>query len=925
MSVRRRSRFLGSMRLDVPILRSVESAVSNDFDELLKGLVTGEGNGYVLRGFELNMTGAIGAAASGLQMLVASGTIFHGTSRQSGTFYTVPSNAAPEVLNSTLNPKVLGGFVPNAVNYIGIEYERFADDATSDTVYFWNPTSKNEFSSNVPLASILRYNVVITTSVWAANVLPIARVTVDVAGNVVDVTDQRPMLFRLGTAGRTNPNPSYEYPWTNQTEGRAENPVTSTSSSLNPFRGGDKQIYSMKEWMDAIMSSLKELKGTIYWYSPNIGGSLVKIRQDLGNTVITGRGNISHDNTTAGRINWSQDIFLNLVGSRLSFRFNANPSSTDIVLGDDQVAYVKLVRGIDIVPNLVFTNGSAIVASVGAVAWTASLQAGDWVKLSSEDDTQYLQIQTVDSLSQVTLTTVYPNTSTGPSGAKAQYAWGVYETNPAPSTDRHIKIAARKDVPFDEDTFWFLYRVDNSGPKPRVYVRFLGSELEQGEDRDISDTVSEEIITYIGSTGETDDFPEYSNKLGALSTEVFDITTPAAASITSGQYFNIYSSQDFTEYYVWYNKDGAGGNPAVLGKTPIEVAISTGDTAGQVALATQLAIDAVADFDATVSLNVVTVTLSDAGTATDAANVDVSGLSIAVTQQGAGVPNTFISDGDSLTLAIKKLDQNLNALAGQDVNVYQEKLDVVTGPAANDNEVAGPVLAGTNIVIPYDARNSDSVKTFVVGSGELEIYLNGQKLGPDDFTEVGLSGADSITVQLSQDLIVGDQLVFRMDPSKSSSGGGSGSGEANTGTNVGTGSNVFRDKTGVTLNFRRINAGSGVTVTQNANDITISSAPSAPIYNVVTVNGSNYLATAANDYINVINNGADRTVTLPTAIGNSGKKLIIKKIDAGDTLFIASILNQTLDGTDITTSPLAVTVQYESVSIYSDGANWWIE
>lgn len=510
MGVRRRQIFRGSQRVDVPHLRSIESALSNDFDELLKGWVTGEGNQYVIRGFEINMTGAIGSSASGLQVIVASSSVFNGPSKQSGTFYTVPSNALPEVLNSVTNSKVSGGFTPNAVNYVGLEYERIVDDATSDTVYFWNATSKNEFSSNVPLAQTMRYKFVITTSVWAANVVPIARVNVDVAGNVVSVTDQRPLMYRLGTAGRGNPDPSYVYPWNNQTEGRLENNPTSTSSTISPFRGGDKQIYSMKEWFDAIMSSLKEIKGTTYWYSENAGGSLVRLRQDLANTVVTGRGFISHDDTVAGKINWNQDIFLSVITSRLAYKIVANPSSSDVVLTENRVAYLNLVRDIPILPNLIFTNGSPIVSSVGSVSWTTNLQAGDFVKLATDDETKYYKILTVDSLSQVTLEINYLGTTTS---QKAQYAFGVYETNPSPSTDRHVRIANREDVPFNDKAFWFLFRTDNGGTTPRVYVRFIGSELEQGEDREISDNTTLETLAYIGAPNEATSAPSYASNI----------------------------------------------------------------------------------------------------------------------------------------------------------------------------------------------------------------------------------------------------------------------------------------------------------------------------------------------------------------------------------------------------------------------------
>lgn len=512
MASKRRQRFLGSQRVDVPHIRSVESAVSADFDELISGLVTGP-QGLVVRGFELNMVGAIGSAASGLQMLVASGMILHTTSRLSGTFYKVGDNVAPEILNPTINTNVIGSFAPGSLNYVGIEYERIADADTADTVYFWNPTSKDEFSSNVPLANILRYRIVITTSVWAANVLPICTVEVDVAGNVSEITDQRDMLGRLGKAGRNTPDPSYTYPWDNHSEGRTESPSSTTSPGTNPFRGGDKQLFNLKEILDAIFSRIKEIDGSSFWYQESGAGSLVQLRQDLGNTVVTGRGLIGHDNVTPGQINWDEDFSLTRISSRLRYRLLANPSpGTDITLQDGQAAYLNLVREVPILPNLIYINSSDIVASVGNVSWTSPLVAGDWIKLAVDGDTRYVQILSVDSASQVTLTIPWPYASTGAPGAASVYSFGVYESNPAPSTNRHIQIAAREDVPFNEDVFWLFLRDDGGGATPKVFVRFIGSELEQGEDVQIGDNVSRELLEYIGTPDEATSSPDYSSE-----------------------------------------------------------------------------------------------------------------------------------------------------------------------------------------------------------------------------------------------------------------------------------------------------------------------------------------------------------------------------------------------------------------------------
>lgn len=49
-------------------------------------------------------------------------------------------------------------------------------------------------------------------------------------------------------------------------------------------------------------------------------------------------------------------------------------------------------------------------------------------------------------------------------------------------------------------------------------------------------------------------------------------------------------------------------------------------------------------------------------------------------------------------------------------------------------------------------------------------------------------------------------------------------GEANTASNVGTGSEIFASKVGVDLRFRTLIGGTGITITQNANDLTLTSA-----------------------------------------------------------------------------------------------------
>src|SRR3989344_9180094 len=76
------------------------------------------------------------------------------------------------------------------------------------------------------------------------------------------------------------------------------------------------------------------------------------------------------------------------------------------------------------------------------------------------------------------------------------------------------------------------------------------------------------------------------NGSSASVAEIQTVVCAAAGTITTGDYFLLYSAKDETAYYVWYNKAGGGGDPAPAGKTAIPVAVGGTDTDVQVATAT---------------------------------------------------------------------------------------------------------------------------------------------------------------------------------------------------------------------------------------------------------------------------------------------------------------------------------------------------
>ena len=890
MSVLRRFNALSQERVDVSDILSIESAVSNDFDQLIQSLTIVPGNAYVVRGFNISMANSIGNAASSLNLIVDPGALLAANASQSGTFFLVEAGTSPQQLNFATNTRVNGAFSPSSTNYVGIDYERMADDSTSAPSYFWDPASSSELIKNVPKAITMDFTINISSSIPPTNILPIAIVVTDSGNNVLSIEDCRPMMFSLGQGGFT-PNPGYTYPWP---EGQVAGPTVSTSSAIDPFSGGDKSIGSQKDFDDAVATQILGIIGGPFWFSPNTSGSLSSLRQDLGNTLITGKGFIAHSATTPGQINWDQNIFIKVIGSSLSYELTANPSSTDITLTEDEVAYITLVRGVLISPNLIFTNGSPIVTSVGAVAWTTSLQSGDFIKLGTDDDSGYYEILTVNSLTQVTLVSNFTGSSTGASGTQAKYAFGSYSASPTPSTNRNIYIADRASVPLGQDVFWLFLRTDNGGTIPRVYIRFLSSELSQGESEDISDPISLEMLAYIGSPNEAASKPQYTLALNSAALpEINTIQVGAESTIAQNAYFTMFSSGNVREYYVWFNENGLGTDPTPAGiPNSVEVAITTGQTAAQVATAlmTQLNLTPKEDFSAIIvsgHTDTVQVTNSSAGAAIAPANASTT-FTITQTQAGVGAGTTIIQDGDNLTLAIAKLDQEIGTLESMlDDPSYDETIDVVASGAVPPSSLNGPVAAMTTISLPLNSRQGNAVQNYTVGKGTLQFDLNGQRwnLGRD-WLEVGVSGSPSNQIQILVPLEVLDALHCEI---LVNGGIGTGGGEPGPEGEPGPVGPPGANAAGGPVAFSTKNA--------------------------------NYSVLNTDCFLSADCTSGSVTFTLPPASSNGGRIFYFDKADAsGNPAIVAASGSDLINGA----ATITLSFQYQSRSLISMGSSWRI-
>jgi hypothetical protein len=331
MAVERRQQFLGQARIDAPHLRAIESGVSSDFD-VLAGIIMAGKKPVVIQGFDLVLTNAVSNDAENLILNVAGGAVLHYEATESGSVFRVPEGRAQEVLGPT-NPRVEGSFTPSAVNFVGLDLLRSADDSTADTVQFLDPDTDTETPVIVPLARTLNYSIVISTKEFTSTpgILPLARITTNSLNKVSIIEDARHLFFRLGQGG-TNPSAVSPYGWPG-----GRNEAASTLSTI----AGDRSIGSLKTWCDAVMTRLWEIGGGEYWYSATADRNV-----SIGHisTVFASTGEAME--YTGGHLHWQalRIIFDNSTGAVNEVQAQTTNLAGLTDIADGECIYVDLDR-----------------------------------------------------------------------------------------------------------------------------------------------------------------------------------------------------------------------------------------------------------------------------------------------------------------------------------------------------------------------------------------------------------------------------------------------------------------------------------------------------------------------------------------------------------------------------------------------------
>lgn len=84
---------------------------------------------------------------------------------------------------------------------------------------------------------------------------------------------------------------------------------------------------------------------------------------------------------------------------------------------------------------------------------------------------------------------------------------------------------------------------------------------------------------------------------------------------------------------------------------------------------------------------------------------------------------------------------------------------------------------------------------------------------------------------------------------------------------------------------------------------------------------ADYTTTVSDGFIAMDSTGGNRVITLVTAVGNAGLRQTFKKIVAANIVTLGPTGGQTIDGA----ASAAMTAQWASRTLVSDGANWLIE
>jgi hypothetical protein len=355
-------------RVDTPDLRAVDAFAANDWRYFISSFLTQ--TSQVIQGFDIANYASIFSTAQ-FQLQLNNVVILHPQATGQGVgFYAFAGNEPNQ------NPQLSAG----TTNYIQCDLTTIA--GAPDSRAFWDQAADSdageEYTTTVDTVVNLQLDITVNSTGFTPNTLPLYKVVTNSQGYVVSLQDCRNDFFRQAQGGNS-PNPSSNFIWPSipdAAHARLETaPVATTATSNNqPWQGGDKNLKSLKNKLDAITSIIKEIRNTPAWYM--VGPSIAGTYQRSALSMLTG-GKWQHIQGRLGHLALISGASLQTLGTQnaqtISAFSNADLTANNCLYAlfpasDTAVAYGMGQDGATpIVPQAIsaFTSTSITVAPGG--------------------------------------------------------------------------------------------------------------------------------------------------------------------------------------------------------------------------------------------------------------------------------------------------------------------------------------------------------------------------------------------------------------------------------------------------------------------------------------------------------------------------------------------------------------------------------
>ena len=486
-----RVKFYPQERVDLEDIETLLSAARTDSKLWTKQFLSGEN--YILKGFSVS---GLGLKNATIEMDNATLVLGNGTEDFS---YFIAENSPTDIVVPDAD------LVDGVRNYVELELSN--ENGTPIPKAFWDPSANGglgaEFNQTVNTVTDIAVSAIAVTGGFTGNPdrIPLCIIDTDGSGNIKIILDRRPLFFRLGSPS----SPSQGFTWASQEEPTY---LVNISTPVGTFTAGETVTFS------------GGATATVA-----VGGTTdIAIRLPSGVNFASGNTITGGTSGATGTVNTVIENFTGADKDIGDLKEVLQAIQTEIrrLKG---TAFWHQIQGNSLQGISAFINSAIVGLTSGArYSWSgtqltitddngAPLATDNIAKLRLFGTSQILNLRRQDAVNTpITIADGDMLFIKLPSSGDRNYS-GVG------SGDTNYQVVSASSFTISDTNYWIAYR-DGS----KLYVRGYG-ELMTGESAEISDPISQQILTYIGALNEADSTPDYVDfSAGSLNLPNFNTT-----------------------------------------------------------------------------------------------------------------------------------------------------------------------------------------------------------------------------------------------------------------------------------------------------------------------------------------------------------------------------------------------------------------